>query len=57
LEAKVRNFADTAFRFFTIFFKKIAIKMGSVFAEKRIFATRKINSNQLILKTIQNQIH
>ena len=31
--------------------------MGSVFVEKRIFATRKINPNQLILKTIQNQIN
>ena len=31
--------------------------MDSVLIENRIFATRKINPNQLILKIIQNQIH
>ena len=31
--------------------------MAFVFVENCIFATRKINSNQLILKFIQNQIH
>ena len=31
--------------------------MAPVFVENCIFATRKINPNQLILKFIQNQIH